>query len=239
MSKQVSPTVDQAKAALADVQSMFQDLLKQRDALHAKRIEIFEEREALLVQPFTKAEVLQAMCEMVDVRAKDHIRKINKFGLLDFMTCPERGRGEFPRPRRHDYPLALCDLQQMTGASKPYARNEKEIAPRPPVKDHGLSFPILLGGPEMEYSFHYFYFGELIKQKLCEVLASDEDGVLMDNGLPNAKSLEERREKVDELSNELRAIDQELSVLQQDIDAVTRPVLNSARALSDSQGSQA
>lgn len=238
MSKNVSPTIDQAKTALAGVQSMFQDLLKQRDALRAKRLKIFKEREALLVQPFTKAEVLQAMCEVVDVRANAYLKKVKELDLLDLMTYPaERGHGECPRPPRYDYPLALCDLQDMTGAPTPYARTKKEIAPRPPVRDKGWHFPILLAGPEIELSFRFFFLGDLIKQKLCEALAADEDGVLLDNGLPNAKSLEERRAKVDELSNNLRTIDHELLVLQQDIDAVTTPVLSSAQALQNSQES--
>lgn len=234
MNKNFSPTVDQAKAALAGVQSMFQDLLKQRETLQAKRLEIFGAREALLVQPFSKAEVLQAMCEVVDMRAKEHGRKVQAANLLDLMTHPtERGQG-YPRPNPNDLPLALCDLLDMTSQPRPYARNEKDIAPRPALLHKHWSFPILLNEPAIKHSFQYFFLGDLIKKKLCELLAGNEDGVLLENGLPNAQSLEERRAKVDELSQQLQKIDLELEALQQDIDAVTKPVLNSAQALRDS-----
>lgn len=240
MSKPISPTVDQAKAALAGVQSMFQDLLKQRDALRAKRLSIFEEREALLVQPFTKAEVLQAMCEVIDVRANHYLRKFQEADLMELMTFPrERGYGEYPRPKPHDYPLALCDLNYISRKPEPYARDAKKIENRPPLKDWGWHFPVLLNSPEVAMNFNYFFFGDIIKKKLCAVHAGSEDGVLLESGLPDAKSLQDRRNRVDELSESLQKVDQELSVLQQDIDAVTAPVLSSAQSLCDSRGTEA
>ena len=237
MNKNIDSSLDQARTALQGVQNMFKQLLEQRTELQVKRQNIFNEREALLVQPFTKAEVLQAMCEVVDVRARSYLKKIQQVDLFDLMAHPvERGHGEYPRPRPHDYPLALCDLNHITFKPEPYARDVNKIEKRPALKEHGWHFPVVMRGPELDASFNYFYFGDIIKKKLCAAFAGSEDGVLLDNGLPNATSLEERRSKVDQLSQELQKIDQELGALQQDIDSVTAPVLSSAKTLRDSEG---
>ena len=234
MSQQISSTLDQAKSALNNVQNMIQDLLAQRNTLLDKRQVIFDERESLLLQPLSKAEVLQAICEVIDLRARGHAAKLNRIDLFDLIAFPsERQHAVFPNPSRHEFPLTICDLDRIKGEEDPYVRDFKKTKPWPPLKDFGWHLPILPRHGEFEPTWVHFFFGDLIKQKLCALLADGEEGVLLENGQPNAQSLEDRRKKIDELSQELQTIDQDVQALNQDIDSLTVPVIRSARALNE------
>ena len=233
MSQQISPTLDQAKSALSNVQNMVQDLLAQRSTLLDRRQGVFDERESLLFQPLSKAEVLQGVCEVIEQRAEAYEFKLRDMDLFNLVAYPtERGYGN-PRPPRYDYPLALFDLDCIAGKPNPYARDLQKVEPWPEVKDKGWGLPILPRYGEFESSWVYFFFGDLIKQKLCALLADGEEDVLLENGQPNAQSLAQRRQKIDELSQELRTIDQDNEALNQDIDSLTAPVIRSAKALNE------
>ena len=233
MSQQISPTLDQAKAALNNVQNMVQDLLTQRSTLLSRRQEIFDERESLLLQPLSKAEVMQAVCDVIDRRAEYYQNRLKKQDFFDGIAFPvERGYGN-PKPPRYDYPLAIFDLDQITGKPAPYARDPKMVKPRPELKELGWHLPIFPKHGEHESTWHYFFLGDLLKQKICILLADGEEGALQENGKPNAKSLEDRRQKIDELSQELREIDQQIQVVERDVKSLTSPVISSANALRD------
>lgn len=226
--------LDQAKSALSNVQNMVQDLLAQRSTLMDRRQVVFDERESLLLQPLSKAEVLQGICDVVDQRASAYESKIKKMDLLDIITHPtERGYGKFTRLQRYDFPLAICDLDQIEGKPAPYACDPKLGEKHPPLKDSGLHLPILPRHGEFEANWLYFFFGDLLKQKLCSLLADGEEGVLLKNGQPSAQSLKDRRKKIADLSQDLQAIDQEIQALEQDIDSLTAPVIRSAQVLKE------
>ena len=234
MTPKISPTLDQAKSALNNVQNMVQDLLAQRSTLQTKRQEIFDERESLLLQPLSKAEVLQGVCDVVEKRAAAYESKIKKMDLLDLITHPtERGYGEVPKLQRHNFPLAICDLEQIEGNPAPYACDPKRSEKHPPLKDSGLHLPIIPRHGEFEANWLYFFFGDLFKQKLCSLLSDGEDGVLLKNGQPSAQSLKDRRQKIADLSQELQEIDQEIKSLEHDVDSLTAPVIRSAQALNE------
>lgn len=234
MSKQISPTLDQAKSALNNVQNMIQDLMAQRSTLQSRRQAVFDERESLFLQPLSKAEVLQGVTELIDQRAESYRSTIKRVDLFDLIAFPaERGHGEYPRPPRHEYPLTICDLNQIAFKPELYARERQKIAKRPPLKDFGFHLPIVPRHGEFEMNWIYFFFRDLLKKEICTLLADGEEGVLLENGQPNAQSLAERRQKIDELSQELRTIDQDIEALNQDIDSLTAPVIRSAQALNE------
>ena len=237
MTQKISPTLDQAKSALSDVQNMVTSLLAQRTGLQTKRQEIFEERESLLLQPLSKAEVLQGVCDVIDLRSATYEAKLKKMDLFDLIAHPtERGYGEITKYRRHDFPLAICDLEQIEGKPAPYACDTKRGEKHPPLKDSGLHLPILPRHGEFEANWLYFFFGDLLKQKLCGLLSNGEEGVLQKHGQPSAQSLKERRKEIADLSQDLQAIDQEIQALEQDIESLTAPVIRSAKALNENQG---
>lgn len=233
MSQHISPTLDQAKSALNNVQNMIQDLLAQRSTLLDRRQVVFDDRESLLLQPLSKAEVMQGVCEVIEQRAEEYESKLRDMDLFNLVAYPTgRGYGN-PSPPRYDYPLSIFDLDCIADKPNPYARDLQKVEYWPEVKDKGWGLPILPRYGEFEPSWVYFFFGDLIKQKLCVFLADDEEGVLLANGQPNAQSLIDRRKKIDELSQELQTIDQDIQALNQDIDSLTAPVIRSAKALNE------
>lgn len=234
MSQKISPTLDQAKSALSNVQNLIQDLLAQRSTLQSRRQAVFDERESLFLQPLSKAEILQGVSEIIGQRAEGYRSSVKRVDLFDLLAYPaERGHGEYPRPERHEYPLTICDLDQIAFKPTLYARERQTIAKYPHIKDHGFHLPIIPRHGEFETTWLFFFFGDLIKQRLCALLADGEEGVLLENGQPNAQSLFDRRKKIDDLSQELQEIDQQIQSLNQDIDSLTAPVIRSAQALNE------
>ena len=207
-----------AENALSVLTSAVDSLKQELDATMARKDELLERRIKAYASPLTPADIRQFVGELIDHRASFYAQRLHEFKLAEKLARP--GRDGIPTHLRS--PLTVEDAE--------YALSHRLAVTRRPdsLRSEGWELPIFLHHGEFS-SWPYFFFGSVIKEKLCAELMK-----MQGESEPDAAevlSMDVRREEIAAITEEIARLDSNAARLRGEIGRLTRPVLTSAKRL--------
>ena len=207
-----------AESALSVLTSAVDSLKQELDATMARKDELLERRIKAYASPLTPADIRQFVGELIDHRASFYAQQLHNFKLSEKLALPRRDG----TPTHLRYPLTVEDAE--------YALSHRlAVTRRPdPLMDEGWTLPIFMHHGEFS-SWPYFFFGSVIKEKLCaELLKMQGDS---ESDAVDALSMDALREEIAAITEEIARLDSNAARLRGEIGRLTRPVLTSAKRL--------
>ena len=224
-----SDTAESAHAAVREVQAAVSRLLEQRATTEQRRADLVQRRNTLFEQPLGAACLRQFLGELIDYRAQAYANAMQAAAPLDQLAYPKARYGRTTRSPEAGGavpPLTLEDAEQALGRKR--ADNAARLDP---LDDDGWKLPVFRTEGEFMV-WPYFFFGDLMKEKLGQLLADvepryvklDEDAI----GAP----MDERRKEIETISQEVQRLDEELGRIHMEINSLTLPVIHGAKRLA-------
>lgn len=212
----------QAESALSALASAVSDLRQQLNAVTQRKDELLERRKMLFDAPLSQADIRQFVCELIDHRAAFYVDQLHNYKLADKLASPVRDGA----PTHLRSPLTLEDAE--------YALSHRlEITRRgDPLRGEGWELPLFLSHGEFQ-GWPYFFFGAMMKEKLCAVLADMQSAPTDGTSGTAAPSMDERRKEIAAISVEVRQLDTKAGSLRAEIGRLSNPVFSSAKRLQN------
>ncbi|MFS4551373.1 hypothetical protein [Comamonas resistens] len=230
MPKEVAKTsaaaLSSAQAAMQEVKAAVSTLRAKQDELNQRKTKLEQRREMLYDQPLAPADIRQFIGELIDFRAEHYANKVKTTGLMQKLAYPaSRYPGKPKRPELAGFgkaPLTLEDVEVALG--KPVSCERRGDRLDDPL-------PVLLRHGEFEFGWHYFFFGDLMKEKLGQLLADEAPEYRGSDANEIGAPIDERRKEIEEINEELRSIASEISSVQSEISSLTGPIMHSAQLM--------
>ncbi len=217
-----------AESALSVLTSAVASLRQELEATMARKDELLAQRVKLYAAPLSPADIRQFIGELIDHRAAVYEQRLQDYQLADKIARPARDG----TPTHQRSPLTLEDAEYALARRLPVTRRAD------PLRSEGWELPIFLSGGEFQ-GWPYFYFGSVIKEKLCTALAEmqgDAQPGIADTAAADAPSMDARRAEVAAISDEIAQLDSKAARLRSEIGRLTSPVLISAKRLQGATG---
>lgn len=213
-----------ARAALKEVLAAVGVLREQLAAAKSRRDALQAELSALYEQTLAGPDVLQFIGEVIDFRAGVYEANLVDADLMNGLTYP-RGARYSGLITKRALPLNFEDVEHAMGRPR---RDGKQRGDQ--LEAHRLTiFPMDQG---LFQYWPYFLFGDLMKERLGEVLAHQQPKFSCeDDAKAVGPSLTERRKTIDRIAGELHSVNTEIGRITGEIDQLSAPVMASARFL--------
>ena len=217
-----------AESALSVLTSAVASLRQELEATMARKDELLAQRASLYAASLSPADIRQFVGELIDHRAAVYEQRLQDYQLADKIARPARDG----TPTNQRSPLTLEDAE--------YALSHRLAVTRraDPLRAEGWELPIFLSGGEFQ-GWPYFFFGSIIKDKLCATLAEMQANAQPDAADPvaaDAPALDGLRAEVVAISEEIAQLDSTAARLRGEIGRLTSPVLISAKRLQGATG---
>ncbi|WP_312563058.1 hypothetical protein [Diaphorobacter sp.] len=218
----VTANTENALSVLANaVASLKQEL----DATMERKDELLERRVKLYAAPLSPVDIRQFVGELIDHRAAVYAQNLRDFQLADKLARPARDGV----PTVHRGPLTLEDAEHALS-------HRLAITRRPdPLRGEGWELPIFMDYGEFK-GWPYFFFGSVIKEKLCAALAEMQGDAQPDAADADALSMDARREEIAAITGEIAQLESNAARLRGETGRLTNPVLISAKRLQGATG---
>lgn len=217
-----------AESALSVLTSAVASLKQELEATMARKDELLALRVKLYAAPLSPADIRQFVGELIDHRAAVYMQFMQDYKLADKIARPARDGV----PTHQRSPLTLEDTEYALSRQLSVTRRAD------PLRSEGWELPIFLSEGEFQ-GWPYFYFGSVIKEKLCAALAEmqcDTQPGIADAVAADAPSMDARRAEVAAISDEIAQLDSKAARLRSEIGRLTSPVLISAKRLQGATG---
>lgn len=213
----------QAESALFALASAVADLRQQLNAVTQRKAELLERRKMLFDAPLSQADIRQFVCELIDHRAAAYVDRLNNYQLADKLTYPARNGTVSHNGKQ---PINFEDAEAALG------RELGSAARKDNLDGSGWKLPIFLSYGEFE-GWPYFFFGSMMKEKLCAVLADMQSAPKDGTSGTAVPSMDERRKEIAAISVEVRQLDAKAGSLRTEIGRLSNPVFSSAKRLQN------
>lgn len=219
-------TAEKAATAIEALNTIVLGLNQELEVANQRCADLLLQRDKLYNQPLGSAEIRQFVSEMIDYRTAQYVERLREFGLADKLARPT-GRDADPAARSrygHRPPLNFEDAEYALGRGRGN-ESRKDL-----LNERGWLLPVFLSEGEFR-QWPYFFFGEIMKDKLIALLADMQPAPSTDGGAV-VPSLGARREQLAAINAELLELGAQIGRIQSEIDRITRPVLAGAKGLA-------
>lgn len=214
-----------AENALSVLANAVASLKQELDATMARKDELLERRVKLYAAPLSPADIRQFVGELIDHRAAVYAQRLQDFQLADKLARPGRDGVSTV----HRSPLTLEDAEHALSRRLAIARRSD------PLQGEGWALPLFMSDGEFQ-GWPYFFFGGVIKEKLCAALAEMQGDAQRDPADEGASSMDARREEIKAITDEIAQLESNAARLRGEIGRLTNPVLISAKRLQGATG---
>jgi len=214
-----------AKQAVVGIQRAIASLVKKRASIQEEKAALLERAAALYDMPLSHSEIKQLMCEMIDLRAETYGNRLIEFNLMKRLKVPDQ---RYPIPggvSRARSPMNFEDAEFVLGRPRTHGARADNIS------GNGWHLPIFMGNGEFD-SWQYFFFGDVMKEKLCLLMDKMADPSAKHIQESQPKTLDDRRQELEEIKLKIASLDNELSGIAFEINTLTSPIINGAQGLS-------
>lgn len=192
----------------AELQNRVTALRNRYSEIQEKSAQLSDEREALLSEPLRIEDVKQFVCDYIDACAAQYPVLAELPKLFDSMFYPLRNMSGWTETVRKDCdkvpPLCLRDTLKAV-----------ENPPAVGVFYHGLNFFGSASDINRACDFgFYFFFGDIIKQRVCEYLDKLPEPYLPVDQARVGKSITEIQAQVDVIDTSLSQLSGEKDALE-------------------------
>lgn len=217
--QQTNSTIENAQAAVRAVQDAVDQLQQKAAGLEQQKADLIEQRQSIYMQPLSSSGLRQFLGELIDHRAAYYASRLVSSGYAEKLAFPQYRNGLSAFGQK-SIPLSLADVDVALEQEKPGAPQQGKL------ENSGWKLPVFMRHGEFDETWPYFFFGDLMKEKLGQLFPVD-DTVAEEAPL----SLDQRRAAIDTINQQLQVLEQEIEQVKSEISGLTRPLISGVRML--------
>lgn len=198
------------QTSLHELQNKIDVLKGKKRTLTILKTELEKNIDLLYDQPLNDRQMMQMVCAVVDVRAKNYMDEMMSSGFFESQKTLS-GR-----------PLSFDDFEQIQGRGR-----VQGIRSSPKENDLIYKVQFAKTFDACTHTWMSYFFGDLIKQKVIGIYKCKH----RDSMLEELESIEDRSKAINDLHSQVKKSEKEIETIKDDIETASKPVMEFMRTV--------